>query len=280
MCWNRVYGYTKNNGILISISILQYYVLQVYGKNLSSYSQMLLLLANTITKNFLLLNMVNFIYKKIKPIEGEKRIVAKEKFKYEFASNVVIASIMESVVTYNVKKLCVNNNDIYNDLLMFIPVSFVFELIFDFFHYTAHRYMHVNKFLYKYCHKKHHKFSHPTPILAFYQDPFDLLLSNTLPTYVTAYIMTQLFKYNMSFQMFLMINTYKTFTEITGHAGKEKENASICGFIQCIWLPKIFNIGLFVRNHDLHHTQNNCNYSKRFSIWDKLFGTFIDKKNQ
>lgn len=40
------------------------------------------------------------------------------------------------------------------------------------------------------------------------------------------------------------------------------------------WLPRLFNFQLKVEeDHDLH-----CNYSKRFTLWDKVFGTFVEKK--
>jgi sterol desaturase/sphingolipid hydroxylase (fatty acid hydroxylase superfamily) len=41
-------------------------------------------------------------------------------------------------------------------------------------------------------------------------------------------------------------------------------------------LPKWLNIELYCEDHDIHHSVNNCNYSKRFSLWDKVFGTFKD----
>ena len=31
---------------------------------------------------------------------------------------------------------------------------------------------------------------------------------------------------------------------------------------------------LYVEDHDLHHLKGNCNFSKRFSLWDRVFGTF------
>lgn len=61
------------------------------------------------------------------------------------------------------------------------------------------------------------------------------------------------------------------FIEISGHIGKRMHPTS--SFSQFIWLPKFFNIELYTEDHDLHHSHNNCNYSKRFSLWDKVFGT-------
>jgi sterol desaturase/sphingolipid hydroxylase (fatty acid hydroxylase superfamily) len=45
-------------------------------------------------------------------------------------------------------------------------------------------------------------------------------------------------------------------------------------FSQCVWIPRAFNISLYTEDHTLHHSNNNCNYSKRFSLWDKAFGTY------
>jgi sterol desaturase/sphingolipid hydroxylase (fatty acid hydroxylase superfamily) len=65
--------------------------------------------------------------------------------------------------------------------------------------------------------------------------------------------------------------TYKTYIEIAGHCGKEINTPS---FPQFIWIPRFFDMELYTANHDLHHSSNNCNYSKRFSLWDKVFGTY------
>jgi sterol desaturase/sphingolipid hydroxylase (fatty acid hydroxylase superfamily) len=66
--------------------------------------------------------------------------------------------------------------------------------------------------------------------------------------------------------------SYKTFIEISGHSGKKLyPNGS---FSQFIWLPRFFNISLYTEDHALHHSSNYCNYSKRFSLWDKQFETY------
>jgi hypothetical protein len=59
-------------------------------------------------------------------------------------------------------------------------LSFVVEIIFDFFHYWSHRVLHTNKFLYINIHKKHHRYRHPTSLLTFYQDPLDLIITNSI----------------------------------------------------------------------------------------------------
>jgi sterol desaturase/sphingolipid hydroxylase (fatty acid hydroxylase superfamily) len=64
---------------------------------------------------------------------------------------------------------------------------------------------------------------------------------------------------------------YKIFIEISGHCGK---NINSCSFPQFVWLPKLFKIEMYAEDHDAHHRFNNCNYSKRFILWDKLFLTY------
>ncbi len=71
---------------------------------------------------------------------------------------------------------------------------------------------------------------------------------------------------------FYLITVYKIFIEIAGHTGKISKPT--CSFPQFIWLPKMLNIELYSEDHSLHHSKINCNYSKRFSLWDKIFGTF------
>ena len=158
-----------------------------------------------------------------------------------------------------------------HDLAVFIPVSFVFEVIFDFFHYCLHRLLH-HQYFYKHCHKTHHKFKHPISITSFYQDPLDLVLTNSLPT-ISALYLTKTF---LSYRQFQLALVYKIFIEISGHCGKKTNPTS--SFPQFMWLPKILGIDLYTEDHDLHHSLNNCNYAKRFALWDKLFRTFTPMK--
>ena len=66
----------------------------------------------------------------------------------------------------------------------------------------------------------------------------------------------------------IMMKSYKSITELSGHTGKKNKSSS---FIQCIWLAKSLNIELTNNDHNTHHVFVNCNYSKRFSLWDKIF---------
>jgi len=154
-------------------------------------------------------------------------------------------------------------------IVWFIAKSFCYELTFDLFHYIMHRIFHY-KLLYRYFHKTHHTDCRPAMISTFYQDPVDLFFSNTLTLVLTQWLIP----FNsLEFSVFTI---YKVFVEVAGHSGKIYNASS---FTQCVWLAKFINIDLRTEDHDRHHTPNNCNYGKRFTIWDKVFSTYYLSEN-
>jgi sterol desaturase/sphingolipid hydroxylase (fatty acid hydroxylase superfamily) len=76
---------------------------------------------------------------------------------------------------------------------------------------------------------------------------------------------------------FNIIKNYMLLNEMAGHKGTRSFPTP--AFQQFIWLPRFLRIGLYAEDHDMHHSHNNCNYSKRFSLWDKAFGTYIPAEN-
>jgi len=162
-------------------------------------------------------------------------------------------------------------SNIINSIIYFIPVSLLFEIILDFFHYWAHRILHLNRILYKNTHKTHHMYLNPVPINAYYFNPIDLIISISIPMILTIMVLP----FNLSLFDFIMISVYKQYTELAGHSGKKLSPAS--SFPQCIWLPRLLNIELYAEDHHMHHKLSNCNFAKRFSLWDKIFGTYTNK---
>jgi lathosterol oxidase len=223
-------------------------------------------------RNFLFLYLINNAIKDKKNV-SDRRKEPKENYKGEFVKNVITSTFMDAVTIMFAKQYILfdtrNISGYFYDLIMFIPLSFVFELVFDFFHYWAHRCAH-SKYFYAYLHKQHHKYHDVSPIITFYQDPVDVFLSNTIPVLITLYLMSQFSLLSVSFFGYAIMSIYKVSVEIYGHSGKYTPPE----FVQCIWLPKYLDIVLTSENHSHHHMFNNCNYSKRFSLWDKLFGTF------
>ncbi len=165
-----------------------------------------------------------------------------------------------------------NNNSLfhYNDLFLFIFKSFFIEIIFDFFHYLFHYIEHKNKFLYNNFHKIHHNHHSPTFITTYHHHIGDLILTNTIPLFLALYISKQFF--NISSYLFFVLYISKVYLELCGHSGKDNKKSG--SFVQFIWLPQFLNIELYTNDHYNHHKYNNCNYSKRFSLYDKIFNTY------
>ena len=113
------------------------------------------------------------------------------------------------------------------------------------------------------------KFCHPVSIITYYQDPVDLIITNSLPTILSLYFLSPIFIPSY-FQWNILI-LYKNFIEISGHVGKKMHPT--CCFSQFFWLTKWLHIELYSEDHELYHSLNNCNYAKRFSLWDKLGNT-------
>lgn len=261
------------NGFLLCVSMFQHNSVAYLNQrrmNLQIFSGLInfcFILFIFMLRNYAILSFIEFGIRNKPLISNDS---PKEDFDHEFKRYFVSTTAVETVTHIVIKNHFFNNmihrQIFYTDLLYFIPNSFLFEVVFDLFHYLTHRLLH-SKYLYKYLHKTHHKFKHPSPIIAFYQDPFDLIITNSIPTVLSLCIFP-----NVSYQQFHVIIVYKMFIEISGHIGRK--TYPISSFSQFIWLPRFLHIELYAEDHDLHHSMNNCNYAKRFSLWDKVFHTY------
>ena len=170
----------------------------------------------------------------------------------------------------------------------FILVSFVFEVVFDFFHYGAHRASHacaaarsarrpgavraLAAFVGR-GHATHHRCTALAPVLAYEQSLSDVLLCNALPA-LLALGACAAAGAAVDDAALALLWTYKAYVEAAGHAGCESRATS---FPQCVWLPRALGIDLRTIDHDAHHARraaNGCNFAKRFTLWDRAFGTY------
>lgn len=262
------------NGFLLSLGFIEYYLCTVLIYSFIQYSiaRFFGILIVYTTRNYLLVQFIEYGTMNKPWIQTKIIPKVKEEYPIEFHKEMIITTSVETVTHMYITSWIIRCHDtsIIYQIGQFIPLSFLFEIVFDFFHYLSHRTLH-HPSIYKYFHKKHHKFQNPITMTTFYQDPVDLVITNSIPTILSFMTIP-----SISYRIFHWITIYKNFIEISGHSGKISYPTT--SFPQFIWLPKWFGIELYTEDHDLHHSENNCNYSKRFSLWDKLFGTYRKKK--
>ena len=162
----------------------------------------------------------------------------------------------------------------------FIITSFVVEIIFDFFHYWTHRFLHYQPDLYRSLHSLHHHNSNPTVYHTFRDSVCGTVVTNSIPHIFALFIFSTLFRRPITHSEHSLLLVYKTFVEVSGHSGKDLGKAS--SFPQCKWLPTFFGIELHAYDHHSHHRNSKTNFSKRFVLWDKVFQTYLllPKSNQ
>ncbi|OQR91312.1 hypothetical protein THRCLA_09038 [Thraustotheca clavata] len=224
--------------------------------------------SSVLLRIFLVLAWFEWISSFKSVIYGSKRNKLTSAQNYSIIVRLLLIVGPTEVISWYVGKNKVNELQYWSYLeeyVYFIPKSLAFELIFDFFHYIAHWICHQIPSLYKHVHKRHHLHLHPTPLSTYEQDGIDLCLTNVMPMSMAFLLGPTL----SPLQLHLML-AYKTYVEIAGHSGLEIKGFS---FPQ-MPLMSIFSICLRVHDHDLHHTHPTYNFAKRFSVWDKLFGTF------
>ena len=221
---------------------------------------------NYLLRNYILMLFIYHGTKNKDWVAGSKKITFKDHL------HVFSSTFIEIITSTLCAQLALRGNKPVCNWIYFLPILFLFEVILDLFHYTFHRLLHTPKLYF--IHKKHHYYTNPAIINTYFHSPLDVILTISIPTLLALKIIPVSFT---NFQMNLVL-VYKSFIEISGHTGKKLAPSSC--FPMCVWLPRALGIELYTEDHHRHHSRNNCNYSKRFSIWDKLFGTYISQNRE
>jgi len=266
------------NTIFGTLALIQYYILTSalykYGIGLTLMG---IAYIETLCKNYMILGMEEVYAFWFPKIKADVRQPPKQEYWGEFHVYLWLATLIETLTAMMIVLIMPFGSipETYSQyvfsFILFFPIMFCWEIIFDFFHYWAHRMSH-DGILYKYLHKKHHKHRFPIGIITFYQDPVDLVLSNSFPTIFAFGIVMGLLGIPINYFQLSLISVWKTMIEIAGHLGHVLAPAS--SFPQFVWLPKWLGWELYVSDHDIHHTDFNYNFAKRFGLWDRVFGTY------
>lgn len=253
---NKFLVFILINSFLSFLGISFYYLTTLYNNFLILYFLYLV-------KTTIILFTTRYLQKNKEYITNRSESNSIDSYLLFTTSMLIETSTHHLITTFHQFK----TTNLFFDFITFIPISLLFELIYDFQHYWIHRLVHTNKTLYKHLHKVHHYKVTTTFLDTYYQHPIDLIISNSIPFIISILLLNQL-----TYLHFCLITIYKTAVEIAGHTGKKTFPTS--SFPQFPWLIKYFNMELYTEDHDLHHRHLNCNYAKRLSIWDKLFGTY------
>ncbi|KAL5722742.1 sphingolipid C4-monooxygenase [Ranunculus cassubicifolius] len=133
--------------------------------------------------------------------------------------------------------------------------------VLDTWQYFMHRYMHLNKFLYRHVHSQHHRLVVPYAFGALYNHPLEGLLLDTIGG-ALSFLLS-----GMSPRASIFFFSFATIKTVDDHCG--------------LWLPgNPFHV-LFRNNsayHDVHHQLygTKYNFSQPFFVmWDKILGTYM-----
>jgi sterol desaturase/sphingolipid hydroxylase (fatty acid hydroxylase superfamily) len=254
-----LYNFVVINGILVSVGCIQYICTST------------IVFPIFVARNVGLLKMIEWNIASKPFVQPRLQGQGQEQTQYILWFSLCTTTLIETMT----HTIILSSSFLHpQSLLFFIPKSFLFEVVFDLFHYTMHRSLHWDV-LYS-LHKQHHRYNHPEPIHTFYQNPIDLILTNSIPTLLTLFLLQRTCGVSFSELEYNILTVYKIYIEIGGHSGKRLYPTSC--FAQFVWLPKWLGIELYSEDHDTHHSLHHCNYGKRFSLWDKVFGTFVHKK--
>jgi len=158
-------------------------------------------------------------------------------------------------------------------LILLMPLKhFISDLVNDAFYYYLHTSLHTPRW-YSH-HKMHHLVKHPTAWCAGIMDWREMCETFLLTRILTPILMYFVFG-PWNIPEFLLYNAYLGILEIGGHTGCVGGNSVLFRTGTSIFMVPL-GIQLEIGHHDLHHELFNVNFGKRCSLYDKMFGTYMD----
>ncbi|XP_010937114.2 sphinganine C4-monooxygenase 2 [Elaeis guineensis] len=193
--------------------------------------------------------------------EDIKNLVSKR----EVAKGVLLQQLVQAAIAFLVFSLgrddSTTTSNVQTPITVIVKQFFIGMFVIDTWQYFWHRYMHLNKFLYRHIHSWHHRLVVPYAFGSQYNHPLEGFILDTLGG-ALAFVLS-----GMTPRTSIFFFSFSTMKGIDDHCG--------------LWLPgNIFHM-FFWNNtayHDVHHQLygNKYNFSQPFFItWDKILGTHM-----
>ena len=96
--------------------------------------------------------------------------------------------------------------------------------------------------------------------------PIDVLITHTLP--VLGALWAVPIRPGLEFTL---VKAYLLFQELYGHAGVQHKGRN---FGPAPFIVGALGLELQADDHQRHHIEASCNFSKRFNLFDRMFGTW------
>ncbi|KAH7688778.1 sphinganine C4-monooxygenase protein [Dioscorea alata] len=195
-----------------------------------------------------------------KNAENEENVASK----IQVLRGVLLQQVVQIAVVSLMMKVVGDNNGAPPPQPSFLVSAFQFLIamaVLDVWQYFGHRYMHVNKFLFKHIHSKHHALVVPYAWGSLYNHPLEGLILDTVGGSL-AFLLS-----GMTPRTSICFFSFTTIKALDMHSGL---------FLK--WNPLQVCFRNNVAYHDIHHQLkgNKYNYAQPFFVfWDIIFGTYM-----
>lgn len=162
------------------------------------------------------------------------------------------------------------------DWTLLLHLAF-YPIVMDFWFYLYHRSMHEVPALWRY-HRTHHLTKHPNTLLTLFADVEQELFDIVAVPFLAYMTMHQLGPLRMPFYHWWICSMYQAVIEVGGHSGLR---VYVGTFAAGFGLLEPLSVDLIIEDHDLHHRKGyrrSGNYGKQTLLWDRLFGTVIERE--